>query len=449
MMYSLYYNETVRRSLPVTLQWMSQAYCKARSKHENAPGIDNCDLVVKRGIFPIEIEIGTGVTTDEDGLTLDPDEAINVVRRIMVAFYMLMTMSSIVAFYVAPVVREKESGLKRVQYQHLETANASSLYWLSNFLFDYMVYTLAIISICIILAIFSGALTGEILATWFVSMALFGLAILPAQYLSSLVFGSHSSAQSYMQYVSLFQIMAASIVFALSMVPGLCAKVNFFAYFLQFLPLYSFGTAILNIVTVSWAPMRHQCLEVGGDLDSGNPFAMLEGLADMSKASVWDWEVAGSSWFALVLSGVLYTLLLLVMDQYQMYPTVMEYKMQRKLRWMQRFLPCWRRRGQGYTEAEQTAVAFDEESPNTDMVRAIRISKVFNPRKVVSEEQADSEGSAAVVNDSGQVVALNDVSFSVEKRDCVALLGVNGSGKSTMFEILTGGTSPTQGQPLL
>ncbi|KAG3143234.1 hypothetical protein PI126_g14725 [Phytophthora idaei] len=451
MAYSLYYNETVRRSLPVTLQWMSQAYCKARSKHEKSLGIDNCDLVVKRGTFPIEIEIGTGVTTDEeDGVSLDPDEAVNVVRRIMVAFYLLMTMSSVVGFYIAPVVREKESGLKRIQYQHLETANASSLYWLSNFLFDYMVYTSATITICIILAIFSGCLTAEIIAAWFASMAIFGLAILPAQYLSSLVFASHSSAQSYMSYLSLFQIMAASIVFALSMVPGLCAQVNFVTYFLQFLPLYSFSTVVLNIVTVSWAPMRRQCLEVGGDLETGNPFAMLEGLIGQPKVSVWAWEVTGSCWFTLVASGVLYTLLLLVMDQYQMYPTLMEHRMRHKLRWVRRFLPCWRRSSQGYTEADQTPAVFDEESPNSEMVRVVRVSQVFNPRKKTPEEQAaDSEDTAAVTNESGQVVALNDVSFSVEKRDCVALLGVNGSGKSTMFEILTAGISPTSGKALI
>ncbi|ETK74085.1 hypothetical protein L915_19043 [Phytophthora nicotianae] len=446
MSYSLYYNETVRRALPVTLQWISQAYCKARSIHENSPGIDNCDLVVKRGIFPIELEIGTGVTSDEeDGVSLDPDEAVNVVRRIMVAFYLLMTMSSVVGFYVAPVVREKESGLKRIQYQHLETANASSLYWLSNFLFDYMVYTSATITICIILSIFSGCLTAEIIAAWFASMTIFGLSILPAQYLSSLVFASHSSAQSYMSYLSLFQIMAASIVFALSMVPGLCAQVDFVTYFLQFLPLYSFSTAVLNIVTVSWAPMRRQCLEVGGDIETGNPFAMLEGLIGQPKVSVWAWEVTGSCWFALVVSGVLYTVLLLIMDQYQMYPTLMEHKMQHKLRWIRRLLPC-RSSSQGYTEADQSPAAFDEESPNSDMVRVVRVSQVFNPRKKTQEEEQEA---AAMLNESGQVVALNDVSFSVEKRDCVALLGVNGSGKSTMFEILTAGIAPTSGKALI
>ncbi|KAJ8524837.1 hypothetical protein ON010_g16279 [Phytophthora cinnamomi] len=137
-----------------------------------------------------------------------------------------------------------------------------------------------------------------------------------------------------------------------------------------------------------------------------------------------------------------------------MYPTVVEYKMRRTLRRIRRLLPCWRSYGQGYEEAEQTAVTFEDE---TDMVRAIRVSKVFNPRKKTSSggpgnngaDAANGEEAAAVVNESGQVVALNNVSFSVEKRDCVALLGVNGSGKSTMFEILTAGTSPTSGKALI
>lgn len=41
--------------------------------------------------------------------------------------------------------------------------------------------------------------------------------------------------------------------------------------------------------------------------------------------------------------------------------------------------------------------------------------------------------------------ALNDVSFSVEKGECVGLIGTNGSGKSTMLKIITGVLSPTSG----
>lgn len=47
------------------------------------------------------------------------------------------------------------------------------------------------------------------------------------------------------------------------------------------------------------------------------------------------------------------------------------------------------------------------------------------------------------------MIALDDVSFTVERNDCVALLGVNGSGKSTRFEILTSGISPSQGRAMI
>ncbi|CAI5734105.1 unnamed protein product [Peronospora farinosa] len=452
MAYSLYYNETLRRSLPVTLQWMSQAYCKARLKQENAVAIDNCDLIVKRGVFPVKIEIGTGVSTGEDDVEFDPDEAINIMQRIMMAFYLLMTMSSIVGFYAAPIVREKACGIKRMQYQHLETANASFLYWLSNYLFDVMVYTLAIIVISIILVVFSNSMSNSILAAWFVSMIVFGLAMLPSQYLTSLVFASHSSAQSYMSYASLSQIMAASIVFALSMVPGLCVKANTIAHFLQIMPFYTFSIAMLNIVTVSWTPMRQQCLKVDGGLDDGNILTLLKGLGDKSENMVWDWEVAGSCWFTLVVLAVVYTVMLIIIDQHEMYPTEFKYKIGLALRRVRGYF-CRRFYGQRYTEADQTGVDFDEECPNADMVRAIRVSKVYNMLiKTESGGQnvaADDEADAAVVNGNGQVVALDDVSFSVEKRDCVALLGVNGSGKSTMFEILTAKVSPTGGKAMI
>ncbi|CAI5734975.1 unnamed protein product [Hyaloperonospora brassicae] len=449
MIYSLYYNETVRRSLPVTLQWMSQAYCKARAKHENAPKIDNCELVVKKGVYPMDLAIGTGVTAGEDGVDVNFDEAIFAVQRVMVSFYLLMAMSSIIGYYAALVVREKECGLKRLQYQHIGTANASVLYWSSNLLFDYSTYMLAVIAICVILAVFSAALNSAIILAWFVSMACFGLAILPAQYLTSLIFSSHASAQSYMSYASLFQIVAVSVVFALSMIPGMCSKVRTASYFLQAFPLYTFGNVVLEIGTVSWAPMRQQCLKIGDELAGGDLLSMLEKMDLNAQASVWDWNVAGNKWFAMLVCSVVYTSLLLVVDFYQMYPTEAQHKIRRALSQGRCFL-LWRRSsyGRGYAEAVQTAV--DEECPDSNMVHVTRVSKVFNPQKKIyalgTNRCAAGRNAAALASGSGQVVALHDVSFSVKKRDCVALLGVNGSGKSTMFNILTAAISPTRGK---
>lgn len=46
----------------------------------------------------------------------------------------------------------------------------------------------------------------------------------------------------------------------------------------------------------------------------------------------------------------------------------------------------------------------------------------------------------------GQVQALNDVSFNVNKNEVVGLLGDNGAGKSTLIKILSGALRPTSGK---
>ena len=80
------------------------------------------------------------------------------------------------------------------------------------------------------------------------------------------------------------------------------------------------------------------------------------------------------------------------------------------------------------------------------IIKVDHVSMKFN----LSSEKFDSFKEYVIKRIKGQVSieefwALNDVSFEVYKGDSIGLIGLNGSGKSTMLKTIAGVLKPTKG----
>ena len=81
-----------------------------------------------------------------------------------------------------------------------------------------------------------------------------------------------------------------------------------------------------------------------------------------------------------------------------------------------------------------------------EVIKVDHVSMKFN----LSSEKFDSFKEYVIKSIKGQVSveafwALKDVSFQVYKGDSVGLIGLNGSGKSTMLKTIAGVLKPTKG----
>lgn len=74
------------------------------------------------------------------------------------------------------------------------------------------------------------------------------------------------------------------------------------------------------------------------------------------------------------------------------------------------------------------------------MISVKNVSKVYNSRKSPCKFAG---GLFAIEN---KKYALKDISFNIDKGECVGIIGANGSGKSTLLKLLCGVTAATEGE---
>ena len=101
-----------------------------------------------------------------------------------------------------------------------------------------------------------------------------------------------------------------------------------------------------------------------------------------------------------------------------------------------------------HTSAELEALRLDNGSGGSEapIIRVDSVWKVFgkNPERALNPENAD-RSKADLQTDLGVVIGLNDVSFEVQKGETFVIMGLSGSGKSTMVRCLIRLIEPTAG----
>ena len=105
----------------------------------------------------------------------------------------------------------------------------------------------------------------------------------------------------------------------------------------------------------------------------------------------------------------------------------------------------------GTMEAEDVAAAAKHVAVSgTDILTVKNLSKIFGPKP---ERAADlikqGLGRNEIFEQTGNMVAVNDVSLSVKAGEIFVVMGLSGSGKSTLVRLLNRLIEPTSGQVIL
>jgi ABC-type polysaccharide/polyol phosphate transport system ATPase subunit len=78
-------------------------------------------------------------------------------------------------------------------------------------------------------------------------------------------------------------------------------------------------------------------------------------------------------------------------------------------------------------------------------VRAHEVTKVYELGELLSIKRTFGRFTRRGEHVGTPFEALHEVSFDVERGECVSIMGSNGSGKSTVLQIIAGLTIPTSG----
>ncbi|KAL1446531.1 hypothetical protein MTO96_044559, partial [Rhipicephalus appendiculatus] len=383
----------------------------------------------------------------EETVAYDPDSP-EVIQRQLERFTLgAMSLASMTAACGLFPVVDRVSGFRQLQ---LLTGLPRRIYWLANFIFDYIVYSFSAGGICAAMTVFYGAFFQEMMQPVVLVMACYGMCALPLGYLLSLRANTPSAGYALVLLLSFFGAFMQSGTIAAELLKtavGIRYVLLNMLPVLRLLPSFAFMSAFRKTVSksqVAWIcsratidSYRRVCVEPAGGFSVAAEEERRKN-AEFVEHCCADFLASGAvqvpdfrptlsdvdEVFVMMLEGVLFFVLLLYLDSGH-WPGMRGLFGSRKTE--SRVLPLHDTLDED-VEAEEARIRNEvlTQSMGTDILAVLEFCKRYGNRLVV-----------------------NGVSFSVARGEVLSVLGVAGSGKSTLLRMIASDIPADRGRALM
>ncbi|XP_021491365.1 phospholipid-transporting ATPase ABCA3-like [Meriones unguiculatus] len=346
------------------------------------------------------------------------------ISGLQIVFDLLFGMSIFTSTFCLMTVTERVSKAKHIQF-------VSGVYafnfWLSALLWDLIIYFVACVLLLLVFHITDVDLLLEkwhFLDTVFI-LALFGWSVIPFIYLLSFWYNTSTGA-----YIKIFVLnhclgfISIIVDVVVNIIPDIKTSTkNFILNSLLIFPIYNLGMSIFKF---------HNIQELREICSSGNFDAYQECSKENTEFSIYsmDQKAIGRHMTAMAATGMMYLFLVVFMDiiSWNLKIFIFRYV----------FFGIYR--------------VFRKSTVSQELSGKDKDEDVQSERKAILAHPEQSRNSPVLIKELIKIyfkvppiLAVRNVSVTIQKEECFGLLGLNGAGKTTAFKILTGEEVATSG----
>ena len=334
-------------------------------------------------------------------------------RDLIVGICVIFAMSFVPASFVLYLISERTSKAKHLQYV---SGVHPSIFWTGTFFWDMTNYLIPAL-ICIIIFLCFQAesyVSGANFPCLCLLLFLYGFSVIPLMYPFSYLFSIPSTAYVLLTGINAFiGINCTTATYILDFFPddqGLTNVNSFLKKVFLIFPQYCLGRGLFEMALNQ---LTADALSEFGEYEFQNPLT---------------YDIAGKHVFAMFMQGICFYILVLAIEHIYVFRRMfLKPKSSQSM-----FEDDWEPENiEEDVKHEQDSVKSGAHDSDPVIVKNLR-----------------KEYKKGIVG-SDNLVAVKNLSFHVPKGECFGLLGVNGAGKTSTFNMLTGDVVPTSGKAAL